>query len=73
MVRCCRTKLIDFKYRYRYLKNLIINKGLLSLVGFSDCSLLELVLPLPGQCELFIVLSWLMFGHRSTDYDNSIA
>jgi hypothetical protein len=28
--------------RYRYHKNLIINKGLLSLVGISDCSLLEL-------------------------------
>jgi hypothetical protein len=32
-------KLIDFIYnnRYKYHENTIINKGLLSLVGISDC------------------------------------
>jgi hypothetical protein len=42
---CCCKKLIDFMYnnnKYRYDENTIINKGLLSLVGISDCLLLEL-------------------------------
>jgi hypothetical protein len=59
MVQCGRTYASIFvlcKNRYRYHKNTIINKGLLSLVGFSDCPLLELVLSLPGQCDLFIVM-----------------
>ena len=37
LVRCCRTKLIDsyvYNNRYRYHKNSIIDKDLLSLVGF---------------------------------------
>ena len=43
------------------IKNSIFNKGVLALVGIFDCSLLELVLPLPGQCELFIVLNGSLF------------
>jgi len=52
-VRGCRyTKLIDFIYiiigRYRYHKNLIINKGFLPLVGIAVVSPLELVLFIAG-------------------------
>jgi len=55
-----------YNIRYGYHENTIIFPSGLSLVGISDCLLLEFVLSIAGTCDLFIIMFEGIYAFTST-------